>query len=120
MHSAFLPPYFAWRSTHHHHVNDITTDFNYMPPTRAEYGDLLLRGRGRGRRIDMDFNLGNNYHHHYHHAAVFEDGVRCRLVVHRVPVARRLAVVPPDADHSRAPQLATTAEGLMGRTSLDR
>ncbi|RYP90655.1 hypothetical protein DL770_003193 [Monosporascus sp. CRB-9-2] len=69
--SSLLRPYFGWRSTHHHFVNNITTDFNYIPPTRAEYGELLLRGRGR--RVDIDFNLGNNYHHHYHHTALVED-----------------------------------------------
>ncbi|RYP73623.1 hypothetical protein DL771_003511 [Monosporascus sp. 5C6A] len=72
VHSALLLPYHAWWSTHHHVVKNITTDFNYVPPTRAEYGELLLQGRAR--QIDIDFDLGNNYHNRHHHAVLVEEG----------------------------------------------
>ncbi|RYP16342.1 hypothetical protein DL765_005192 [Monosporascus sp. GIB2] len=59
-------------STHHHFVNNVTKDFIYVPWTWAQCCELLLEGRGR--RIDVDFDLDNNYHHHYHQAALVEDG----------------------------------------------
>ncbi|KAK7756734.1 hypothetical protein SLS62_001177 [Diatrype stigma] len=44
VHSALMLPYFAWRSSHarhHQFANNVSTDLNYVPPTRAEYRELL-------------------------------------------------------------------------------
>ncbi|KAI1338333.1 fatty acid desaturase-domain-containing protein [Xylariaceae sp. FL0016] len=51
IHAALLTPYYAWRSSHgrhHQFANNISTDLNYVPPTRDEYGELF-----RGK-VDLD------------------------------------------------------------------
>ncbi|KAI1081552.1 fatty acid desaturase-domain-containing protein [Whalleya microplaca] len=51
LHSALLAPYFAWRSSHarhHQFANNISTDLNYVPPTKEEYKELF-----RGK-VDLD------------------------------------------------------------------
>ncbi|KAI1779642.1 delta-12 fatty acid desaturas-like protein [Hypoxylon cercidicola] len=40
IHSALMSPYFAWRSSHarhHQHMNNLSTDLNYVPPVRKEH-----------------------------------------------------------------------------------
>ena len=45
MHTLFMTPYFAWKSTHRrHHIyaNDLSRDHNYVPPGRSDYASSLL------------------------------------------------------------------------------
>lgn len=56
LHSFLLAPYFSWRSSHarhHQYANNMATDLNYVPPSRAEYVQLY-RGKTSLDHISED------------------------------------------------------------------
>ncbi|KAI1253551.1 hypothetical protein MGN70_005761 [Eutypa lata] len=57
VHSALMLPYFAWRSSHarhHQFANNVATDLNYVPPTKAEYRELLRGSVSASADLDVD------------------------------------------------------------------
>lgn len=56
IHSAMMSPYFAWKSSHarhHQHMNNLSTDPNYVPPLYKEYGRVFGNHTGRSDWDDM-------------------------------------------------------------------